>query len=137
MSRVQVGLEYNPVVSEVMPTANWIIATETLRSPLISLGTSSDRIGSPVGTHAYYLTVAKGFPRQHIAPYLSVNYSETNHAINYPFGINFALCSQWDLLAMNDGRRSHLLLTYKQKNYNISLIAVYMRHTGISIGLSF
>lgn len=137
MPRLQVGLEYNPVVSELVPTANWVLSTETQHSPLLSLGTSSDRIGSPVGTHAYYLTIAKGFPHQHIAPYFSINYSETDHAVNYPFGVNIALGKQWDLLPMNDGRRTHLLLTYKQKSYNVSLIAVYMRHVGISISFSF
>lgn len=130
-------MEYNPVVSELVPTANWTLATETTRSPLLSFGTSSDRIGSPEGTHAYYLTLGKGFPRQHIAPYFSLNYSETSRAINYPFGVNIALAKQWDLLPMNDGRRTHLLLTYKQNNSNISLIAVYMRHIGVSVGFSF
>jgi hypothetical protein len=135
--RFQIGLEYNLAVSEVSPTANWIVTTETARSPLVSLGTSSDRIGTPEGNQAYYVTAAKGFPRYHIAPYFSVNYSEADRAINYPFGVNIALGKQWDLLPMNDGRRSHLILTYKQKNYNVSLMAVYLRHFGMSVGFSF
>ena len=121
----------------MVPTANWILTTETARAPLLSLGTSSDRIGSPEGKQAYYLTVAKGLPRYHIAPYFSVNYSETDRAVNYPFGVNIALGRQWDLLPMNDGRRSHLILTYKQKSYNVSLIAVYLRRFGMSVGFSF
>ncbi len=135
--RLQVGLEFNPVVGEVVPTANWILSKETPRSPLLALGTSSDRIGTPEGRQAYYLTVAKGLPRYRIAPYFSVNYSEADRAINYPFGVNIALGPQWDLLPMNDGRRSHLILTYKQKCYNVSLIAVYLRHFGMSVGYSF
>lgn len=131
------GIEYNPVVSELSPTANWILTTETPRSPLLSLGTSSDRIGTPEGKQAYYLTVAKGLPHYHIAPYFSVNYSEADRAINYPFGVNIALGRQWDLLPMNDGRRSHLILTYKEKNYNVSLMAVYLKRFGMSVGFSF
>lgn len=120
-----------------MPTANWIMTTETTRYPMLSLGTSSDRIGSREGTQGYYLTIAKSVPKWHVAPYFSINYSATDRGINYPFGANIALAPQWDLLPMNDGRRSHLLLTYKQKSYSISLLAVYMRHVGVSVGFAF
>ena len=104
---------------------------------MISLGTSSDRIGTIEGKHAYYLTLAKPIPKWRIGPYMSVNYSEQDHGINYPFGVNVPLAKQWDLLPMNDGRRSHLILTYKGKNFNISLMSVYMRRIGVSVGFSF
>ena len=130
-------MEYNPVVHEVVPTANWILTTETPSSPLVSFGTSSDRIGSREGTHCYYFTVAKGVPRYRLGPYFSVNYSETDKAVNFPFGVNIALAHQWDLLPMNDGRRTHLILTYKQPNFNVSLMSVYLRHIGVSVGFSF
>ena len=120
-----------------MPTANWILTPARENLPMLSLGTSSDRIGSPEATHAYYLTAAKPIPQWHIAPYLSVNYSEKDHGINYPFGVNIPLARHWDLLPMNDGRRSHLILTYKEKSYNISLMAVYMSRVGLSVGFSF
>ncbi|HZP80990.1 MAG TPA: hypothetical protein VFB21_05075 [Chthonomonadaceae bacterium] len=135
--RFQAGIEYNPVVHEIVPTANWLLNRESARWPLLTLGTSSDRIGSREGTHAYYLTLARGIPRYHVAPYVSLNYSEQDRGVNFPFGVNIALGGQWDLLPMNDGRRSHLLLTYKEKNWNVSLIAVYLKHPGVSIGFAF
>jgi hypothetical protein len=124
-------------VGEVLPTLNWTIMTQTARQPLINFGTSSDRIGTREGTRAYYFTFAKGIERLRIAPYFSVNYSEADRKFNYPFGINIALGPQWDLLPMNDGRRSHLLLTYKERNWNITLMAIYMKHPGISLGFAF
>jgi hypothetical protein len=135
--RFQAGIEYNPVVNEIVPTANWILNRASPRLPLVTLGTSSDRIGSREGTHAYFLTFAQGIPRWRLAPYFSVNYSETDRGFNFPFGVNIALGDQWDLLPMNDGRRSHLILTYKERNWNLSLIAVYMKHPGVSIGFAF
>lgn len=124
-------------MDELVPTANWVITRESARSPLTVLGTSSDRIGSDPGAQAYFLTFAKGIRSLRIAPYVSVNYSETDRGINFPFGVNIGLARNWDLLPMNDGRRTHLLLTYKQKNWNISLMAVYMRHPGVSVGFAF
>jgi hypothetical protein len=63
---------------------------------MISLGTSSDRIGTPPGPHAYYITFAKGIDKLRIAPYLSINYSEFEQRINFPFGVNVGLTTQWD-----------------------------------------
>ena len=135
--RFQLGLEFNPVVSEVVPTANWILNRESAKSPLINLGTSSDRIGTREGTQAYYLTFAKGIHALRVAPYFSVNYSGADRKFNFPFGVNIALGTQWDLLPMNDGRRTHLLLTYKERNWNVSLMAIYLKHPGISLGFAF
>lgn len=135
--RAQIGLEYNPVVSELLPTFNWTINKATRSQPLINFGTSSDRIGSPEGTRAYFFTFAQGIPRTNLAPYFSLNYSETDRAFNLPFGVNWALGPQWDLLPMNDGRRTHLLLTYKERNWNVTLMAVYMKHFGVSVGFGF
>jgi hypothetical protein len=132
-----VGLEYNITVHEVVPTLNWVITRESARIPMISLGTSSDRIGSPEGKQAYYLTFAKAVPKLRIAPYFSINYSETDRGFNLPFGVNIALDRRWSLLPMYDGNRTHLLLTYKQKNFNVSLMAVYLRHFGLSVGFGF
>ena len=44
---------------EVGPLATWFVLTETGQRPAVFLGTSSDRIGSPEGTQAYYVTAAK------------------------------------------------------------------------------
>lgn len=120
---------------EVGFIGNLILQTETENRPHISLGTSSDRIGTPEGPKSYYATFAKALPG--VAPYVSINYSEFEDGFNFPFGASFALNSTFDLLAMNDGRKSHLLLTYKQPSYNLSLMWIWLRRPGISVSFGF
>lgn len=102
---------------------------------MVSVGTSSDRIGTPEGTRAYYVTLAKGYGR--VAPYLSVNYSEFEDGVNFPFGVNVGLAPTWDALFMNDGRKSHLLLTYKQPGYSVTLMSIWLKRPGISFSIGF
>jgi len=130
-------LEWNPNAREAGFIGNYILTTETPSRPMISLGTSSDRIGTPKGPHAYYMTFAKGIERLHAAPYLSVNYSEYDRRINFPFGVNVGLAKQWDAMYMMDGHRSHLLLTYKGGSYNVSLMWIWLKHPGISVSWGF
>lgn len=138
-ARLQVGLEANPAAGEVLPTLNWIISPASDRLPLITLGTSSDRIFSDEGTQAYYVTFAKSVPGTPCAPYVSINYSETDQRLNLPFGVNTRLHPQWDLLFMNDSKRNHLLLTYKQPTSNVSVMAIDLKRPrfGISFGFTF
>lgn len=110
---------------------------ETEKSPMISFGTSSDRIFSPEGKRAYYATIAKGLPGGRVAPYISVSYSEWEKRFLIPFGANVVLDEHWDVMGMNDGRNTHLLLTYKMPTSNVTLMLVKMRHVGISYGWSF
>ena len=104
---------------------------------MINLGTSSDRIFSPKGKQAYFVTAAKGFPRYSVAPYVSLSYSQWEEKLIVPFGANFALNPTWDLLGMNDGRNSHVLLTYKMRKANFSAMLIKMRYPGTSLGFSF
>lgn len=104
---------------------------------MINFGTSSDRIGTPPGPHAYYITLAKGISELRMAPYLSVNYSEFDQRINFPFGTNVGINKQWDGMFMNDGRKCHLLLTYKGNDFNVSLVWIWLRHPGISVSWGF
>ncbi len=137
--RLSVGLEFNPAVSEVNPIANWIAHTEMGNIPMISFGTSSDRIFSPKGSQATYVTFAKGFPGTGLAPYVSISYSEFENRILLPFGVNVALNERIDLLPMNDGRRTHLLLTYKAEKANLPLMAIDLKRPrfGVSVGWGF
>lgn len=116
---------------------NYILATETERMPMASLGTSSDRIGTPKGPKAYYLTLAKSVAGNRATPYVSLNYSEHDRGLNFPFGVNASLATQWDAMFMYDGQRSHLLLTYKAAAYNVSLMWIWFRHPGISLSWGF
>ncbi|HWP31069.1 MAG TPA: hypothetical protein VNK96_05010 [Fimbriimonadales bacterium] len=117
--------------------ANLILATETSFRPLLTLGTSSDRIGTPRGYQSYYLTIAKSLPGSPVAPYFSINYSEFESGFNFPFGANLKLRDDIGLLLMNDGRKSHALLNLQGKNMTFSLMWIWMERFGISVSGSF
>ncbi len=73
-----VGLEYNPLADDLGLLANWRIVEEGERTPMLMLGTSSDRIGTPEG-RAYYATASKDLERHldlPVAPYLGVAFGE-------------------------------------------------------------
>lgn len=134
-----VGFEYNPVVGEYSPTANFTLQTEEHEGarPLLTIGTSSDRIFSPKGFQSYYLTAGKGFPKYKVAPYVSLNWSEWERAFTFPFGLNVALAPRWGFMMQNDGRNTHWLLTHMEKKGNISLLLLKGRHFGVSTGIRF
>lgn len=119
-------------MQETIPTFNWVITTETPRSPMVSVGGSSDRIFSPEGTRSWYFTFAKSIPGAPVAPYFSLSWSEWEDRLLVPFGANIAISPSWDFLAMNDGRNSHLLLTSKQKGWSVSGMLIKMKHPGVS-----
>lgn len=135
--RLQAGLEYNPRAGEVSVIGNYNLATESETSPMINFGTSSDRIGTPPGPHAYYFTFAKSIPKLKAGPYLSVNYSEYDRRLNLPFGVSYSLQPGLSAMFMNDGRKSHLLLTYSKENWSVSGLLIWMKHPGISVSFGF
>lgn len=130
--RLQAGLEFNPVAGEVGLIGNWIVLTETVRQPLLVAGTSSDRIFSPEGTRATYLTASKSLSPS-FAPYIGLSYSQWEDRVLVPFGANVALGAPWDLLLMHDGRNTHLLLTRKFERASVSAIWVKCARLGISV----
>lgn len=134
--RLQLGIELNPAAGEVGPLANYMLNVESADTPMMNLGTSSDRIGTPAGYQCLYLTVAKTFDSRFV-PYVSVNYSQFDQAINIPFGVSIYLDKHWVLLPMNDGRKSHLMLTYRQPSQSVSLMWVWFRHPGLSMSWHF
>jgi hypothetical protein len=135
--RLLIGLEFNPVVEEFVPTLNYTLQFEDETHPLVNFGTSSDRIFSPEGTRAYFLTVGKKVHGTSLAPYLSLSWSEWEDQFLIPFGVNAPLAPAWDLMVQNDGRNTHWLLTYKQSNGNLSLLLVKGRYWGTSWGVKF
>ena len=134
---MQVGVEFNPMVGEVGPLATIFLVPETHHRPAVLLGTSSDRIGSPEGTQSYYATIAKNIPGTRIAPYLSVNYSEWDEHVNFPFGANFMFADGYSLMPMYDGERSHLILSYAREHAAISLMTIWYEKIGIAISGGF
>lgn len=104
---------------------------------MVSLGTSSDRIGTPAGPHAYYVTFAKSLTELKLGTYVSVNYSEFDQRLNFPFGASCQLFPGVTTLFMNDGRKSHLLLTYSQQDWSVSAMWIWLKRPGISISFGF
>ncbi len=135
--RLQVGVEYNPVVREVGPLLNLFLCTETEQRPALFFGTSSDRIGSPEGKQSYYLTVAKFLPVLPISAYASLNYSEWDERFNFPFGGTIELGRGFSGRFMYDGQRSHVMLNYFPYQFGISLMYIWLESAGISISAGF
>jgi hypothetical protein len=51
--------------------------------------------------------------------------------------MNIQLAHHWSLMPMNDGRKSHLMLSYMQPKYSISLMYIWFKHPGISVSYGF
>ena len=134
---LQLGIEFNPVVSEVAPLATWFLLTETEQRPAVFLGTSSDRIGSPEGTQAYYMTVAKYLPALHVSPYASLNFSEWDDGWNVPFGANIEMGRGVSVQPMYDGHRTHLLGTYATNRFSATLIWAWLERAGAAVSMGF
>jgi hypothetical protein len=134
---LQLGIEHNPVAEELVPLATWFLVTETESRPAAFLGTSSDRIGSPEGTQAYYLTVAKSFPALRASPYASLNYSEWDQGVNFPFGASFDLGRGFSFQPMYDGQRTHLLATYSTEHWTATLMWVWLEEVGVAASFGF
>jgi hypothetical protein len=137
--RVNVGIEWNPGESEVGPLANLFLLMETHARPALSLGTSSDRIGTEVGKSSYYLTAAKRWPSPGIplSGYVSLNWSESDEALNVPFGGTLHLGERYDLRAMYDGRRTHLLAGVDVGRFTLTALWVWLAHAGVAVSTGF
>jgi hypothetical protein len=133
----QAGVEFNAAVGEVGPIANWFALTETDTRPAVIFGTSSDRIGTPEGKQAYYVTFSKQIGQLPVAPYMSVNYSGTDRGFNFPFGASIQIGQQFVLTPMYDGHASHTVLTWSHHQASLSLIAAWNRRFGVSVGYAF
>lgn len=132
------GIEYNPAANELNPfRATYDAVLETEKSPMVSFGVSSDRIGTDKGNLMYYVTVAKNIRDTPISPYVGLAYSEQDKGFNVPFGANIALSEEWSLMPMFDGRRGHMMLNYKQPDYWISAGWIWFERIGIAVGFGF
>lgn len=134
---LQLGVEWNAVAGEVGPIATWFLLTETERRPALFLGTSSDRIGSPEGTQAYYLTTAKYLPLFRASPYVSLNYSEWDERLNVPFGANIELGRGFSLQPMYDGHRTHLLGSWSGSQVSATVIWAWLERAGFAMSVGF
>lgn len=136
--RVNAGLELNPAVSEVTIRGNIRVVDETRLSPNMSLGTSSDRIGSPEGTQCYYVTFAKTIHKLPVSPYVSVNYSEWEDGLTFPFGATFRLSKNFSTLLMNDGLKPHAMLNFDSgQGWGVSALWIWFERAGAAFSVGF
>lgn len=136
-NRLQAGLEYNPDAEEVGPLFTLFLLTETESRPALFVGTSSDRIGSPAGKQAYFVTASKYVPQLRASLYGSLNYSEWVEKFNLPVGLGVELGKGFSVRPMFDGDRSHLLLNYFDDRYGVSLMAVWLEKMGVAFFYGF
>lgn len=115
----------------------WFLLTEGENRPAVFFGTSSDRIGSPEGEQAYYVTAAKYLPFIRTSPYVSLNYSEWDDGWNVPFGANVELGAGLSIQPMYDGHRTHLLASYAAERWSTTLIWAWLERAGVAISVGF
>lgn len=130
-------MEYNPAASEVSPLFSLFLSTETAIRPALFLGTSSDRIGSPAGEQAYFLTVAKQLPYLPLSVYGTVNYSEWDGELNFPFGASVEFGKVFSVRGMYDGKEPHLMFNYFYKQHGVSLMYIWFETFGIAMSTAF
>lgn len=125
------------MVSEISPLFSLFLFTETDTRPAIFLGTSSDRIGSPVGEHAYFLTATKRLPYIPLSVYGTVNYSEWDDELNFPFGASVDFGKGFSVRGMYDGKEPHLIFNYFYKQRGVSLMYVWLETFGFAMSTAF
>ncbi len=136
---LQVGVEYNPLESEVGPLANWRVLRETRDRPALSLGTSSDRIGTPYG-RAYFATLSKDLEPQTglpIAPYVGLMYGSYDDEFLVPWGVVVRLGDHWTITPSFDGHAFHQLVSYSWDRYSVTGMLVRGRYPGVAFNVGF
>ena len=136
---LQAGAEFNPLADEVGPLVNYRVFRETVGRPALSLGTSSDRIGTPRG-QAYYASFSKDLERLTHLPasvYAGPLFGTWDQEIVFPFGLNYRLGSRWVLNPQFDGHAAHGLLSYTWDRYTLSGVLVRWRHPGVALSVGF
>ena len=91
----------------------------------------------PKNPRAYYVTASKQLGRLPVAPYVSVNYSEADRGINFPFGAAIQVGKGLTLVPSYDGQSAHTQLTYSRGQQTVSILAAWNRRLGISFGYGF
>jgi hypothetical protein len=136
---LQVGVEYNPLASEVAPLFNLHVISETLRRPAVILNTSTDRIGTPEG-QSFSLTVSKDLERWvnlPVAPYVGVAYGTYEDKARMIGGLFTRLAPGLSSLILFDGVHVHPTFTYSYKQHIFSLLMIRGRDPGLSYSISF
>jgi hypothetical protein len=136
---LQLGVEYNPLAEEVGPLANWRVLRETRSRPAVSLGTSSDRIGTPYG-RAYFVTLSKDlepFLRLPVGVYAGGLYGSYDDQVVVPFGLTWSFAPGWSFNPQFDGHASHGLVSYSWDRYTVTGLLIRWRHPGFAVNIGF
>jgi hypothetical protein len=139
--RLQAGIEVNPRSTEerANPLVNWLAVPETLKTPAVIIGTSSDRIGTP-GGQSFYATASKNLKRETklpIAPYFGIAYGTYQDRLRYIGGLNIGFTEQLGALVIFDGVHVHPLLNFSYNRHVFSFLLVRGKEPGLSYSISF
>ena len=137
--RLSVGIEYNPLAGKFSPLANFVAVTETERRPLVMLGTSSDRIGTPSG-QSFYATVSKSLERETglpIAPYFGITYGTFEKRFRPIGGLNMFFGKGFSSTILFDGVKVHPLVNYSYGRHQFGFMLVESKRAGFSYNVSF
>jgi len=135
----QAGVEYNPLADDVNPLANWRVVREGPNRPAVTLGTSSDRIGTPEGL-AYYVTISKAMEAgkgRWISPYVGLLWSEHDERFLVPAGASIPLGGGVSFLPTYDGHAFHVMASYAWERYTLTGILVRGRDPGVALTMGF
>ncbi len=137
-----IGVEYNPLEDDVGLLANWRIVDETKTRPMVMLGTSSDRIGTPSG-RAYFATVSKAFSLTAdiaISPYIGTSFGEFDDEFVELGGIGIRWTEDLRSTHSWDGHNLHHFLDYTLGDgYRAGFVLAEQgdhHYGGLSLGLS-
>ena len=138
---LQLGIEYNPLVDDLHPLANWRALEETEKRPAFILGTSSDRIGTPSG-QAYYATFSKNLESQTgwpVAPYLGASYGTYEDSVRPIGGLNIRYTDRLSSTHLHDGKAIHHMLQWDfgPNRPTLGLLWVDHQHLGVTASLGF
>ncbi len=134
-SDLQIGVEYNPLASDVGPLLNWRAIRENSSRPALIIGTSSDRIGTPTG-RAFYATVSKEVT-DGVTIYVGASYSQFEKKILIPAGVSFQLDDNWNTLFSYDGVDFHPMVSYSWDRYSLTLLLANTRYPGFGFSVGF
>ena len=137
--RVTIGLEWNPLVTDFSPLANWLVVEEKENRPALVVGTSSDRIGTRHG-QSYYATLSKNLERWvkiPVSPYVGGSYGTSDDKFHVIGGGNIQFTRNLSSLIIYDGKNLHPTASFTWGRHVFTFLLVDLEHPGVSYSVSF
>lgn len=136
---LSLGVEYNPLASDVNALANWLAVGETRTRPAVMFGLSSDRIGTPDG-YSFFVTVSKNVERWiklPIAPYVGAAYGTHEDELRPVAGGNIRFTKEISALVIYDGKNVHPTLSWTKGRHVLTAMAVQIHNSEFTGGLAY